>query len=1101
MLAASALVAVSLVAAAPAYPEDQPPPTDHIETDRQSRPVASGVTLDSFDRWSGDGWLRADALTVDLSSGARLEYLSPPTISDTAPISEQVAAESEAVAAVNGDFFDINDTGAPVGAALSDGELVKSGNTGRTNVVGFTAEGLGEILQLDFDGTATLPSGDVDLAALNATDLETGAIGEYTPLWGEASRSRVVDGATVTCEVVVADGTVVSVSATPGAGAIPEGSYTLVGREAGAETLCALAEGDPVSVEYSPVTSTGSTLHTAVGGAQLLIVDGEIQSHGDDGLAARSAVGFSADGATVYLLTVDGKQTHSTGITVNQMARMMAELGAHNAINIDGGGSSTMLAREPGSTELSMVNSPSDGTERPVANGLAVTVPPGSGDLDGYRVAPAMDPADAPGDAPLSGGDPDRVFPGLSRQLSAVGFDETYGPASGDPRWKALPHRVGEVDRDGLFTAKQPGTVTVTASKGKATGTERLTVLGELSRVDSDETRVGLASMDDTATFGVVGYDEAGFSAPIEPGDVTLEYDRDLLSITPTVTGFAVAARTESSASLVTVNVDGRSTIVPVTVGLDETPVANFDDAADWKFTTARATGDSSPIEGQDGTGLRLDYDFSQSTATRAAYVAPPQPIRVEGQPQSFGLWIDGEGNGEWPSLQFTDGTGASLVLRGDYVTWEGWQYVELPVPPGTVYPLTLTRFYVAETDPTAAYQAGISIDSLVAQTPPDMDVPAEPAIHDPLFTTDVSDAGWRFAVMSDAQFVARDPDSDIVASARRTLAEIKASDPDFVIINGDLVDEGAPADLAFARSVITEELGDSLPWHYIPGNHEVMGGNIDNFVSEFGDPYKSFDHKGTRFITLDTSSLKLHDGGLDQLRLLEERLADAAEDPSITSVVVVEHVPPRDPMPAAASQLTDRKDAQLLESWLADFRVDTGKGAAFVGSHVGVFHASRVDGVPYLINGNSGKSPAGAADDGGFVGWSEIGVDPLDRDDVAVRAREPYRAVDDWIAVQTHAQLDTLTVTAPATIAVGDTAEVTAELTQQDRVVPVAYPVSADWTESEGVYVGDARPSGKRHLAWFDPDTGELTALRRGDVTLTVIVNGVTTSTQVRIR
>ena len=73
----------------------------------------------------------------------------------------------------------------------------------------------------------------------------------------------------------------------------------------------------------------------------------------------------------------------------------------------------------------------------------------------------------------------------------------------------------------------------------------------------------------------------------------------------------------------------------------------------------------------------------------------------------------------------------------------------------------------------------------------------------------------------------------------------------------------------------------------------------------------------------------------------------------------MVEHVPPRDPTVQKGSQLGDRKEAALVEQWLADFRRTTGKGAAFIGGHVGVFHASRVDGVPYLINGNSGKAPA----------------------------------------------------------------------------------------------------------------------------------------------
>src|SRR5690606_386671 len=98
-------------------------------------------------------------------------------------------------------------------------------------------------------------------------------------------------------------------------------------------------------------------------------------------------------------------------------------------------------------------------------------------------------------------------------------------------------------------------------------------------------------------------------------------------------------------------------------------------------------------------------------------------------------------------------------------------------------------------------------------------------------------DAPLRVAVMSDAQFVARDPESGAVQGAREALAEIVAADPDLLVINGDLVDEAAPEDFDLAREVLDEGLADAdFPWYYLPGNHEVMGGSIENFEAEFGE-------------------------------------------------------------------------------------------------------------------------------------------------------------------------------------------------------------------------------------------------------------------------
>ena len=191
--------------------------------------------------------------------------------------------------------------------------------------------------------------------------------------------------------------------------------------------------------------------------------------------------------------------------------------------------------------------------------------------------------------------------------------------------------------------------------------------------------------------------------------------------------------------------------------------------------------------------------------------------------------------------------------------------------------------------------------------------------------------------------------------------------------------------------------------------------------------------------------------------------------------------MPPRDPTPARASELSDRKEAATIEAWLSGFQDRTGKGTAFIGAHVGTFHASHVDGVPYFVNGNSGKNPSTLPSDGGFTGWSLWGVD--DRG-----------APGDWVAAEVRPHVDTLTVTAPESLAAGTSTVVTADIAQAGRTVPVTYPVSARWSASPNVHIGPSRDAKRYHSANFDPATGELTALRPATITLAVTVNGTTT-------
>lgn len=1042
----------------------------------------------------------------------RADYLSSGKVADRHTVSELAAGHDpgkgrRTVAAINADFFDINRTGAPLGPGIKDGRVVHSPAPGVNRAVGIGPQNAGRVLELYFEGTLTLPSGAHPLAAYNAANVPAQGVGAYTPAWGGADRAATVDDARSVAEVTVRDGKVVSVSDGPGSGPVPDDTVVLVGREAGAGLLAALEPGDPVGIAYRARTDGGAVPRTAVGGRELLVVDGAAQNHDGEGnntAAPRTAVGFSEDGRTMQVVTVDGRQTDSGGVTLTELGEMMRRAGSYSALNLDGGGSSTFVAREPGSDTLRVENSPSDGSERTVPNGLALTAPDGSGRLEGFWVGTRTPAGAAPGDDPVAGGHPERVFPGLTRQLTAAGHDETYGPAAGSPRWRAVSPAVGSVDARGTFTARHGGTTDVRAERAGAHGGIRLTVLDRLTRIRSTTTRVGLADESATGTFGITGLDAHGASAPVEPADITLEYDRTRFAVADDGRGsFTVTSLTGAGAGRITATVAGVSTTLAVSVGLTERTVADFDDAGSWKFSQARADGSlAATPDGHSGTGLRLTYDFTRSTATRAAYAAPPQPVAVPGQPQTFTLWIKGDGNGAWPTLHLKDAAGSDQLLRGPYITWTGWRQVTFAVPPGAAAPLSVYRFYLAETAAARQYTGEIVVDGLTAQVPPSVELPEQAESADPLIGTAAVTEGrdWHFAVMSDAQFVARDPDSAVVRQARRTLREIKAARPDFLVVNGDLVDEGSPADLAFARQILEEELGDSLPWYYVPGNHEVMGGGIDDFVAEFGPARRTFDHDGTRVITLDTSGLSLRSGGFAQIQELRAQLDMAAKDRSVGSVMLIEHVPPRDPTAQQGSRLSDRKEAALVEQWLAGFRRTTGKGAAFVGSHVGVFDASRVDGVPYLINGNSGKAPAGPADEGGFTGWSLVGADRVSPGEQAAARRQPWRGGPDWVSVQTRAHVDALTLDAPSQLVRGESAAVGAQVTQGTRTVPVAFPLSADWTGSPNMHVGgpgDARP---RHIATMDPATGTLTALRPGTVTLAVTVNGVTRRTEIRV-
>jgi exopolysaccharide biosynthesis protein len=88
----------------------------------------------------------------------------------------------------------------------------------------------------------------------------------------------------------------------------------------------------------------------------------------------RTAVGIKADGSTV-LLVVDGRQSKiSNGAALADLADILGSLGCIEALNLDGGGSSTFVLKDQ-SGQFVVTNSPSDGSLRDVADGLMVILP------------------------------------------------------------------------------------------------------------------------------------------------------------------------------------------------------------------------------------------------------------------------------------------------------------------------------------------------------------------------------------------------------------------------------------------------------------------------------------------------------------------------------------------------------------------------------------------------------------------------------------------------------------------------------------------------------------------------------------------------------
>lgn len=1080
-----------------------------VLNDLEREVVAPGLVHLRYDRLGPDGWQHINVLKAELSdSTVGLRYLTPETVAGPGGTVSEMVASGGAIAGVNLDRFDINNSNAAAGWGIRDGEIIKSGNPDASASVGVDADGLGVLVNLALEGTVSFPDTPVDPAlrvlGVNVFSAPGDGVVVYNSQWGAYSRARVVPSPTDGVEVLVAGGRVTAAADRVGAGTLPTGTQALVAPKntPSADRLAALRVGDRVEVGYS-VNEENLDVQQAGGAWHPLLTDGAPWAFPNEdhftSLNPRTMIGFSEDRRTAYFVVVDGRTAVAKGMGFGELGRLMQDLGAHDAINADGGGSSQMNVQRPGQATSTVVNSPSDGYERSDGDGMGLVLArPGSGVLDGFVVEPTSTDENAV-----------RVFPGMQRTLAAHAHDDALQPVAATPAtWESDRAAVASV-ADGVVSGRSSGDAVVTARRGEATGALPVQVLGEPVALRVDQNVVNLEAVGSSAVVTFTAQDAQGFVAPVEVPDLEIvNPDPQTFAVRPTDDGrVEIEATGSEGAAVITFRHGDLEAQVSVAVPLELRLIDDFADVSGWTTAQDRApTGGIEPGEGHEGSpSIRVNYDFTQSTGTRGRYAVAPGAVAggtggipIPGRPQKLSVWVKGDGKGSLLRLQVLQGNNVVNWIDGPggaqslHTTWTGWQRQDFVVPSSFTFPLRLQRIRVLETVAAKQYTGSLEFSKIYAYLPPEgMTAPEVDRVEDPVVAqADATDASsLRVAVLSDAQFVARDPESGAVQGARTALREIVAARPDALVINGDFVDEASPADFDLARRILTEELGGaSFPWYYVPGNHEIMGGAISNFIQEFGPTTHTFDLDGTRFVTLNSATGTLA-SDFAQVRALRGELDDAATDPDVSGVVVMTHMPTQDPLPTKGSQLSDRNEAELLDDWIQDFREDSGKSIASIASHVGVFHASSVDGVPYVINGNSGKSPASTPADGGFTGWTMLGIDPAEG-----RWETRPDGGADWLRAEVNTRVESLDVTDPDTVLpAGAVVDLAPVVVQDDtREVPVAWPTSFRWTGGPDVFVGPYDEAPATAIAAIDPATQQLTALRTGWGTATLEVNDV---------
>ena len=321
--------------------------------------LAPGLLQTIYQRRDGRGRLTAYFLDVDLTRYFLMPVLANGEVLGRTTVS-RMAREVGAEAAVNASYF--APSGEILGVLRMENEIV--GTTYFTrSALGIRKDGSLFIAPVYYDAKVTIGRVTRPVSGINAERGEDALI-----LYNRAYDVRTNTNG-FGREFIVRNGKVVKIS--QGNSTIPEDGYVISVHGASRDAFVRVRVGDKVTLseDLGPAFVGTSDI---VGAGPALVKNGKVNVTEEDfpgdimqGRAPRTGVAVLKN-RHALLAVVDGRQVSSIGATLAEFAELLVARGAREALNFDGGGSSAMVARGR------LVNSPSDGEERPVGSALAV---------------------------------------------------------------------------------------------------------------------------------------------------------------------------------------------------------------------------------------------------------------------------------------------------------------------------------------------------------------------------------------------------------------------------------------------------------------------------------------------------------------------------------------------------------------------------------------------------------------------------------------------------------------------------------------------------------------------------------------------------------
>lgn len=326
-----------------------------------TRNIEKGLDYTAYDRRNADGVLKAYILNIDPAQFSFMPVLGGGRTPGRNTVSN-MAGYYNAIAAVNASYF--GGQNEVYGLTEIDGTIATTTYLPRT-AFGIDNTGKPIIATVNYNGSIHTKKGDFPIGGVNCVRAANTII-EYNSFYGDSTGTNEYG-----TEYVVENNKIIKINTndTP----LKNGQAVISAQGTMKDSLNGLKVGDEMTINED-IGDVWKNALEIVGVGPCLVKNGQADITSDDeqigpdvtgGLNPRTAAAIKNDGH-VLLVVVDGRQAQSDGLSLNGMAKFLISLGAKDAVNFDGGGSSEMVLNGQ------VLNSPSDGMERPVGVALSV---------------------------------------------------------------------------------------------------------------------------------------------------------------------------------------------------------------------------------------------------------------------------------------------------------------------------------------------------------------------------------------------------------------------------------------------------------------------------------------------------------------------------------------------------------------------------------------------------------------------------------------------------------------------------------------------------------------------------------------------------------